>query len=375
MNVALVHDYLNRFGGAERVLSALAEIWSDAPIYTSVADKSVLEADSALAEKDVRTSILQKLPFWNAFPKVGVPLVPYVFEVMDFSNFDLVISTGYFAKSVLSRPNQTHVNYCNTPPRFLYGYGTETGLRRSALGQLLVSPLDHRLRVWDFCSAQRPDYIVANSENVAQRVRKFWRRRAKVIYPPVELPKDFPSNDELRARWKDLNGKFFLVVSRLETYKNVELVVQACNQLKKPLKVAGVGSELKKLRRIAGPTVEILGRVAEEELSLLYGGCRALIVAAVDEDFGLTPVEAMAYGKPVVALKSGGFRETVIPGKTGIFFEEPSVDSLIEALQKIESFYCRVGDCLSQAKKFSKEKFKSTFSSFVEKEILQESHG
>ncbi len=372
MKVALVHDYLNRFGGAERVLSALADIWPHAPIYTSVLDDKVFESDPSLGERNIITSVLQKVPLWHDFSKLCTPLIPYVFEAMDLSGFDLVISVGYFAKSVLTKPGQQHINYCNTPPRFLYGYGTETRFRRSALGKFLSSPLDHRLRIWDFCSAQRPDYIVANSENVASRIVKFWRRRAKVIYPPVELPQEFPSSDELQARWKDLNSKFFLVVSRLEPYKNVDLVVQACNQLGKPLKVAGTGRELKRLRKIAGPSVDILGRVTEEELSLLYGGCKALVATASDEDFGLTPVEAMAYGKPVVAFKSGGFKETVIPGKTGIFFEELSVESLTEALQKSESLYCRVDDCLSQAKKFSKKKFKDNFKSFVEKEVLQE---
>lgn len=375
MKVVLVHDYLTKLGGAERVLSAITEIWPSAPIYTSFLNRRVVSSSTGLSKKDITATGLQKIPFRGALSKYLVPFIPSAFENLELSEFDVVVSSGYFAKGVLTQPNQLHVNYCNTPPRFLYHYGTETRVREATFGKLITAPLDHKLRIWDYCSAQRPDAIVANSETVAKRIEKFWQRKAKVIYPPVDLPQEYPSEDALKAKWKDQNGQFFLVIGRLEPYKNTKLVVEACNKLQKPLKVVGTGSELSAIKKMAGLTVDVLGRVPEEDLPLLYAGCKALVVAAEDEDFGLTPVEAMAYGKPVVALRSGGYTETVTGGKTGIFFESLSIQSLGSALEKLESFYCRPEDCLVRARDFSKEHFRKDFERFVEAVWKEKSQG
>ena len=366
MKVAIVHDYLTKLGGAERVLSAIAEIWPHAPIYTSVLDKTVVSASSIFADREIKATPLQNLPLKKELNKIIVPFLPFAFENLDLAEYDVVISSGYFAKGVLTKPHQLHVNYCNTPPRFLYHYGTETKVRDNAVGRLLIGPVDHKLRIWDYTSAHRPDLIVANSVTVAERIEKFWQRNARVIYPPVELPEEYPSEDALKARWKDQNGQFSLAIGRLEPYKNTKLIVETCNKLEKFLKVAGVGSELKELKKIAGPTVDVMGRVPEEDLPLLYAGCKALVVAAEEEDFGLTPVEAMAYGKPIIALRSGGYRETVVDSKTGIFFDELSVESLGTAMEKIDSFYCRPEDALSRAREFSKDRFQEQFKSLVE---------
>lgn len=366
MKVALAHDYLTKLGGAERVLAAVAELWPNAPIYTSFLKKDIISGQPPFLKRAVKTTPLQKIPLCGKLGKFITPIIPTAFESFDFRDFDVVISSGYFAKGVLTQPHQLHINYCNTPPRFLYHYATETRVRDTSLGKLITAPLDHRLRIWDYCSARRPDFIIANSQTVSERISKFWQRTAKVIYPPVTLPENYPSKDALKSRWKDLNGKFFLMIGRLEPYKNTRLVVETCNNLREPLKVAGTGSQLSQLKKIAGPTVDIMGRVPEEDLPLLYGGCKAVVVAAEDEDFGLTPVEAMSYGKPVVALRSGGYRETVVDGKTGIFFNHLNTSLLETALEKVDTFFCRPEDCLARAREFSKGRFQDEIQSLVE---------
>jgi len=379
MKIALVHDYLTRFGGAERVLAALAEIWPDAPVFTSVFDESINIQQLTINNSDINTSFLQKLPLNTRRLKFAVPILPLVFESFDLSDFDVVISSGYFAKAVLTTPEQLHINYCHTPPRFLYGYATETRFRDGRFGRLVTTPIDHLLRIWDLYSAQRPDYIVANSKTVAARVKKFWRRESTVIYPPVEMPR---RRDTEISRYQGgitdyglriTNNDYFLIVSRLEPYKNINLAVEACNKLGLPLRVVGEGSERKNLEKLAGETVEILGRVSDEDLVKLYANCRAFISTAQDEDFGIVPVEAMGYGKPVIALWSGGYREMVIDPSmglgqpaTGLFFDKPTVESLSRALQRFEAFFYRPEDCFAQAQKFSKGRFQEEFKEFVE---------
>ena len=433
MRIALVHDYLTRFGGAERVLAALAEIWPEAEIFTSyyaAPTRTTAAGETLRVEKEnpkgwgmrrlgnystVRTSFLQKLPLNAKRLKFATPILPLVFESFDLSGFDVVISSGYFAKAVLTTPEQLHINYCHTPPRFLYGYSTESRIRESRWGKFVTTPIDHLLRIWDFYSAQRPDYIVANSQTVAARIKKFWGRKATVIYPPAAVGRlgsravrqSGNRGSCQTAKLSNCQTDYFLVVSRLEPYKNTNLAVEACNKLGLPLKVVGEGSERKNLEDLATrpfqadpplagepinrvrsasakasagltqtqrvghggrlePTVEFLGQVSDEELARLYVKCRALIFTVQDEDFGITPVEAMSHGKPVIALRSGGVVETVIGGKTGLFFDEPTVDSLSQALQRFETFFYRPEDCLVQARKFSKERFQKEFREFVE---------
>ena len=368
MKVVLVHDYLTRFGGAERVLAALAEIWPEAPVFTSVVAGKTrpFRKDGSFPKVSrPKTSVLQRFPKTLRTSKLVVPFYSLIFENLDLSGFDVIISSGYFSKGVLTTPEQLHINYCHTVPRFLYGYPTETRIRQSLWGKIVTAPVDHKLRIWDFYSAQRPDFIVANSKTVAARIKKFWRCDSTVIYPPVEAARQRDSGTAGQLS-SSRRADYFLVVSRLEPYKNVDLAVRACNELELSLKVVGEGSEERRLRRLAGPTVEVLGRVSEAGLAALYSGCRALIATAQDEDFGIAPVEAMAYGKPVIALRSGGVIETVVEGKTGLFFNGPTVDSLKQNLQRFETFFYRPEDCLAQARKFSKERFKREFREFVE---------
>ncbi len=374
MKVALVHDYLTEYGGAERTLEAIHEIWPAAPVFTSIRDKtSALCSAEVLDEKgwDIRGfgrykgfKGCKRFKGLTKLTKAFTFFMPFVFENFDLREYDLVISDGtIWAKGVLTTPEQLHIFYCHTPPRFLYGFKGETDRRRLWYLQPILKPLDNWLRVWDFESAQRPDFIIANSKTVANRIRKFWRREARVIYPPVGV-KGIKGVKSIKETGGE--GKYFLVVSRLSAYKNVDLAIEACNQLGLPLVIVGTGREEGRLKKIAGKNVKFLGFVSDTKLSELYKHCRALIHPASDEDFGIAPVEAMSFGKPVVALRSGGVQETVIEGKTGAFFEEPTVESLVEGLKGLKGLKGVKENCVEQAKKFSKERFQGEFREFVE---------
>jgi len=288
----------------------------------------------------------------------------------------------------LTTPEQLHIHYCHTPPRWLYGYPGETNRRRLWYLKPILKPLDNWLRVWDFESAQRPDHIVANSKTVARRVKKFWRRYSTTIYPPVDMgissaapsgPRELhsinvPLTDPSVANASsdsNLQADYYLVVSRLSAYKNVDLAIEGCNQLQLPLVVVGAGREEKRLKAIAGPTVKFYKHLKDSELSKVYKNCKVLIFPVSDEDFGIVPVEAMSFGKPVIALRSGGVTETVIEGKTGVFFNNPTVESLVEALRGFKAGGFDPNICKERAAGFSKERFQQQFKSFVE-ERLQE---
>ncbi len=224
----------------------------------------------------------------------------------------------------------------------------------------ILGPIDHWLRLWDFNAAQRPDFLVANSQVTARRIKKFYGRQATVIFPPVDVGGDRGDRGD--------KGEYFLVVARLSRYKNVDLAIEACGRLNLPLKVVGTGKEETALRQAASryPKVEMLGFVSDEELSGLYANCRALISPVSDEEFGIVAVEAMAHGKPVIALRGGGMDETVIDGKTGLFFDQPKVGSLVEVIKRSEDSKFRPADCVRQAQEFSKERFQEEFRKFVE---------
>ncbi len=346
MRVALVHDDLVQWGGAERVLLGLCEAFPEAPVFTSVYDKANPVLRQQFAGKKVITSFLQKIPGWRDFYKTMLPLYPIAFEQFDFSGFDLVISqTTRFAKSVITKPGTTHICYCHTPPRFLWNF---SGERPPGI----FKPYFNYLRRFDLISSQRVDVWAAGSVNAADRIKKVYKADSKVIYPFIDL-----------ARFSGVetfDGGFYLVISRLNRYKRVDLAVVAANKLKLPLKVVGVGPERSNLERLAGPTVEFLGRVDDNLAIKLLAGCKALIVAG-EEDFGLTPLEAQALGKPVIAYGVGGALETVIPGETGIFFHNQSVESLVEALNELDKLGFNQIKCISQARKFSRENFILSF--------------
>jgi glycosyltransferase involved in cell wall biosynthesis len=321
MRVALIHDYLNQYGGAERVLEALHDLFPAAPIYTSIYDPGAMP--SACRTWDIRPSWMQRLPAWRRLFRAYVLLYPLAFESFDLSAYDLLISSSSaFAKGVIPRPDATHICYCHTPMRF--AWRTSDYLAREGFGatrRATLAPALALLRMWDVASAQRVDAFVANSRAVAQRIWRYYRREAVVIPPPVDLPPFCETPP----------GAYFLAGGRLIPYKRLDLAVQACTRLRLPLKIFGDGRDRARLQAMAGPTITFLGRVSEAERRALFAGCRAFIFTG-EEDFGIAPLEAMAAGRPVIAYAKGGALETVIEGVTGHFFNEQTVEALMEAI-------------------------------------------
>lgn len=324
--VAIVHSWLNQYGGAERVLEHLHGLFPAAPVYTSMFEPGVFP--SSYRSWDIRTSFLQGVPFSRSKHQLMLFLYPLAFESFDLSEYDLVLSlTSGFAHGVRVTPSPKHVSYCLTPPRFLWTFDDYVRLEgigrgtRAALG--LAVPL---LKRWDFRVSQRVGSYLAISRVVQERIDRYYRRPAPIIYPAVEVDSFQPSDDV---------DDYYLTVSRLIPYKRVDLAIEACNRLKLPLKVVGGGRSEADLRKLAGPTIEFVGKVDEAGLRRLYARCRALIFPG-EEDLGLTPIEAQAAGRPVIAFGRGGTKETILAGVTGEFFPEQTVDSLAEVLDRFD---------------------------------------
>lgn len=354
MRVALVHDDLVQWGGAERVLEGLCEIYPEAPIFTSVFDRNNSELFRRFGQKKVITSILQKIPGWRSLYKALMPFYGLAFEQFSFDNFDLVIShTSRFAKAIITKPQTVHLCYCMTPPRFLWNFSGEDSFQWAKL-------LMDKLRVYDKVTSSRVDYFLANSQNTSQRIKKTYQREATVVYPFVNL--------ERFTGVETFDGGYLVVVTRLNKYKRVDLAVKACGQLKIPLKVIGTGPVLASLQRYVDRhqyvNIDFLNNLDDEMVVQILAGCRVLIVPGI-EDFGITPLEAQALGKPVLAYREGGVLETVIENKTGIFFDSQNVDSLSKAILKLNSKKINPWDCRSNAQKFSKENFIKNFQQTV----------
>lgn len=356
MKIAFAHDYLYEYGGAERVLEVLHEIWPEAPVYTSIFDPRAVS--SAIREMEVHTTFLQRLPRPTRLAKHYFFLYPLAFEQLDLRQFDVVLSiSSYMSKAVLTAERARHICYCLTPPRFLWGY--ETYLHRTSfnpLARLALPLLTSGVRLWDKVAADRVDQFVSISRTVQARVAKAYRRSSELIYPPVDTAAYHQSSP---AR-----GDYFLVVSRLGGYKRVDLAVTAFTELGLPLKIVGTGGELARLRSLAGPTVEFLESVPDSELIKLYQGCRALIFPG-EEDFGLVLLEAQAAGRPVIAYAAGGALETVIPGQTGELFAAQTVDVLVEQLRRFDDAHYSPNACQTNAARFDKEIFKQRMRGMV----------
>ena len=351
LKIALVHDYLHWYGGAERVLETLKEIFPKADIFTSVYTSSNMSKQ--INKMKVYPSFMQNLPFRKRLLKLYTPFYPLAFESFDLSKYDLVISdSSGVAKSVLTRPTTCHISYTHTTPRFLWGYPTSYLQTKGKFLRGFVAPFfNNYLRVWDRWSSDRVDYFIANSNEVKGRIRKYYLRDSKVIYPPVLVNKFIPD--------RKITGKYFLTVSRLESFKNIDLAVLACMELNLPLRVVGTGPLLNKLRKLANgnKNIHFVGRISDEDLVKYMQHATAIIFPGA-EDFGIVPIEAMAAGKAVIALREGGVLETVIEGKTGEFFNNPTVASLKAVLTNFNESEYNYKDCVEQAKKFDKSVFK-----------------
>jgi len=359
MKIALVHDYLKEYGGAERVLMALHEIWPEAPIYTIFWKKNS-PAGKAFAGAKIIQSWFGYLPFCDKLISPLRFLIPLVWKSFSFSEYDLAISSASWAITKGFAGGKTkEICYCHTPPRYLYGYETSKNWQKNFLIKFYATIVNFFMRQYDFRQAQKVTIFVANSREVQKRIAKFYRRESVVISPPIA-----PPTPEV-AGWSvsgshDSSGvnNYYLTGGRLERAKNFDLIIRAFNKLGWPLKIYGRGSQEKYLRQIAGKNIEFLGWISEEEKWRLLAGCKAFVCAATDEDFGITPVEAQAAGRPVIAFRGGGYLETVFKGKTGEFFDELSEKSLTTALINFNDRKYKKDDCVVQAKKFSKEEFK-----------------
>lgn len=324
MKVALVHDYLNQMGGAERVVMAFHEIFPDAPVYTSIYDPQ--RVDPVFQKMDIRTSFMQKLPLVTRHHQPYLPLYPFAMENLDLRGYDLVLSSSSaFGKGVITRPETLHICYCHTPMRWCWNY--DEYVEREHLGKVARSVLPLMitgLRIWDQTSAMRVDHFIANSPVVAERIRKYYRREAAYIPPPVDASR-FPFDPAI------VPDDYFLILSRLVPYKRIDLAIQACNQLQLPLVIIGGGRDLDRLKQMAGPTIRFMGRLSDEEVIHYITHCRAFLFPG-EEDFGITPLEAQACGRPVIAYGAGGALASIIDGITGRFFEEQTVESLAAVL-------------------------------------------
>lgn len=355
-NIALVHDWMTNDAGGEKVLLELSKIFPKAKIFTSVYSPKRMPA---FKDRDVITSFLQRIPFMQTKRELLVPLTPFAFEQHNLDDFDLVISSSTFAgKGVLTRPNTKHVCYCHTPPRYLW----EPALDDRASKGLLSGyrrRLSSRLRIWDRLAADRVDYFIANSEYIQKRIKKYYQRDSEVIYPPVDVDKFKVANE---GDVKD----YYLFVSRLVKYKKCDLVIETFNRLGLPLVVIGNGPEKARLQAMAKSNIKLLGRLSNDELIKYYSEAKAFVFAA-EEDFGIVPVEAMASGRPVIAYNGGGARESVVPGLSGVLFDQQSVESLSTAVRTFDDKKFEPEKIRKHAEKFSNQNFQKQIIEFIEK--------
>lgn len=369
MKIAIVHDYLKEYGGAEKFVESLLEIWPDSPVYTTVFLPEFAGPHRKRIEKwNVKTSFLQYIPFKEKLISLFRFTAPLIFSMMDLTKFDLVIvsSAGTYTSPNFVRMNNksTLICYYHTPPRYLYGYPVANDWRSNLFRRILLAlgqiPMFF-LRILDKYAAQIPDHVIANSKEVAGRIKRFYNRDSVVIYPPVEIP-------QMTKATKKEN--FYLIGGRVSRHKGHDIAIKAFTKLNLPLKVFGgtfASYGLDQFKKIAGDNIEFLGEIEEEDKWELMKKAKAFIFPSEQEDFGIIPVEAMAAGTPVIALAQGGPLETIIEGKTGLFFNKRTPESLMEAVKKFEKMKFNIEDCINQAKKFSKARFKKEMLQFVSK--------
>jgi glycosyltransferase involved in cell wall biosynthesis len=343
MRVALVYDRVNKWGGAERILLALHQIFPDAPLFTSVYNQKSAPWAKVF---NIKTSFLQKFPFASSLHEFYAPLMPIAFESFNFEDFDLVISlTSEAAKGIITKPQTLHICLCLTPTRYLWS-GYEDYFKNPLI-RFLSKPVVGYLRYWDKIASQRPDIYLAISTEVKNRIKKYYQRTSEIILLPVDSLK------EVRDR---VNEDYYLIVSRLVYYKRIEIAIKAFNTLGIKLKIVGMGSEEQNLKSIAGENIEFLGNLKDEKLSVYYKSCKGLIFPG-REDFGLVMVEAQSFGKPVLAFRGGGAMDIIKEGVTGEFFESQTEESLVTAMEKFINKRYNAKLCIQNAEKFSFDNF------------------
>ncbi len=359
MNLALVHDWLNQIGGAEDVLQHLVGYFPGAPVHTSMYAPGLMPPE--YRAWDIRSTWMDRLPGIHTHHQRYLPLYPLAFDRLDLSGYDVILSNkSGFCHGVHTGPETLHVCYCLTPTRYIWdldGY-----LARENFGQatrLAAQTVARLYRRWDYAAAQHVDHFVAISTEIRDRIRRYYHRESSLIYPPVEVAERFTPSPTV--------DDYFLIVSRLIPYKRIDLAVEACTRLGLPLLVAGKGRDRERLEALAGPTVQFLGFVPDADLPDLFARCRAFIFPGL-EDFGIAPVQAQAAGRPVIAYKGGGALDTVIPGKTGAFFDRPSVEAVCAVLSTFDAAAYDPAAIRAHAMQFDSGVFRQQITETVERE-------
>jgi glycosyltransferase involved in cell wall biosynthesis len=355
LKIAIVHDYLNQAGGAERVVEVFHRMYPEAPIYTTIIDRSKLY--DGLKDADIRITWMQRLPGILKHFKKYFMLYPLAIRSMDLREFDLIISSSSaYAKGIKKGSNAVHVCYCYTPMRFVWDY--ENYLKRENLGPVvkrLLPVFIKLLKKWDIESNKDVDYFIAISNEIKQRIEKFYHRDAQIIFPPVNVANYYIS---------DIDEDYYLIVSRLAPYKRIDLAIEAFNKSGKKLVVIGSGPAKQQLQKKANNNITFMGRLTDEEVAKYMSRCRAFIFPG-KEDFGLTPLEANASGRPVVAFKGGGTLDTVKDGVTGVYFEGENPDEIVKAVERLESLSFDKNTLRKHAEKFNDDKFIYEISKFI----------
>jgi len=359
LRIALVHDWLNQIGGAENVLETLVSMFPDAPVFTSMYAPDLMPA--SYRAWDIRTTFMQRMPGVTTHHQAYLPIYPLAFSRVNLGDYDLILSNkSGFCHGVPVPAGATHICYCLTPTRFLWQYDAYRARENlSPAANLVLKPLVALLRRWDYAAARRVDHFIAISTEIQARIRRFYNRGSTIIYPPVDVNRFVPSGEPA--------GDYFLAGGRLIPYKRTDLAVRACSELGLKLLVYGDGRDRPGLEQMAGASVTFLGRVPWDELVRLFQGARAFIFPGL-EDFGIAPVEAQAAGRPVIAYAGGGALDTVIPGQTGEFFAEQTVDSLKGALEAFDPNAYDPAICRASAERFSVERFENELRAFLEAE-------
>ncbi len=363
MRIAIVHDYIKEYGGAERVLEELHKLFPEAPIYTSIYAPEYLGPHVwAFRQMNIKTSFLNLIPYREKLISIFRLLSPFAFWSFDLSKFDIVIvsQTGAYFPNLVQKGRSTKIiTYTHTPPRYLYGYMTAREWRENPFVNFFAQIANHFLRLLDFKAAQNVDFFIANSEEIRARIKKFYRREAVVINPPVDT--------NLKLKTENKKRDYYLAGGRLARAKGIDIIVEAFNENGKKLKIFGKGFAGfdEELLRTAKKNIEFVGEVSDHERSKLMVSAKAYVFASFDEDFGITPVESMAVGTPVIAYRSGGVKETVIEGKTGMFFDENTPGAINLAIKIFESTKINPDACRKQAQKFSAENFDKKILDFV----------
>lgn len=374
MKIALVHDYLVQYGGAERVLECFTELFPYAPIYTLVYDQEAMHG--IFAKKDIRTSFIQKIPFARKKHRLFPQLMPMAIEQFDFSKYDIVLSdSSSYAKGIITGPETLHISYIHTPMRYAWDDCQKytSDFYFPALIKKLVPFVMNYIRVWDRVSIERVDKIIANSNFVARRIKKYYKKDSLVIHPPVNInqfyvsqeKEDSPRFDEKSSQ---VEAGYFLMVGRLLAYKRHDIAIEAFNRLGLKLKIIGRGPELKKLQKMAKPNIEFLERVEDNKLADYYARCQAFIFPQ-EEDFGIVAMEALAAGRPVIAYRGGDIPEHLEENQTGLFFENQTSQDIVEAVQKFQTLNFDPAYIRKQAEKFDREVFKAKILKYVTEEL------